>query len=538
MSAAQSLTMPSGISTPLFDTLSATASQLRQWLDEGSITSVQIIESYLCQFTQHNTQGAKCRAVTFMPPRPQLVAWAVKLDKERMEGKLRGPLHGVPILLKDVFATDPNLGMPTTAGSFALLDADPPGNCQVVQKPPLRNYLVEVLTWSRGLAGWSAVGGMCQPAYVPTGYRLGDKRKGESTPAGSSTGSAVGVACGFAPISLGSETSGSLVSPSSNASLYALKLTPGSNSLQGILALTSHFETIGAIGKSALDVALACDALANMDEVPTLASAALSSKPDDLSVGFVDIEQWRLPEGVQNQDPEYYKQTAREYLAAKELLKDYGTKVSDVYITHPEKYLVGDFNANDLMSDIIGKFERALHKFHLLIKCISAQEGKAGIERYLEHLEYSKARTLDAVVEFHMDHPQLEFDKDYCPNQDRLINLINKANPKERLMERLDACKQWAATDGIDKVVQEHGVDVVVCCSDSFFAGVSVAARYPMAAMPLGYIASSGRPYGLLAIAKANEEAKLVKLMAIWNAISSPRRVPNLESCAKARQYL
>ncbi|KAI9148400.1 Calcium-transporting ATPase [Paramyrothecium foliicola] len=352
------------------------------------------------------------------------------------------------------------------------------------------------------------------------------------TPAGSSTGSAVGVACGFAPISLGSETSGSLVSPSSNASLYALKLTPGSNSLQGILALTSHFETIGAIGKSALDVALACDALANMDEVPTLASAALSSKPDDLSVGFVDIEQWRLPEGVQNQDPEYYKQTAREYLAAKELLKDYGTKVSDVYITHPEKYLVGDFNANDLMSDIIGKFERALHKFHLLIKCISAQEGKAGIERYLEHLEYSKARTLDAVVEFHMDHPQLEFDKD------RLINLINKANPKERLMERLDACKQWAATDGIDKVVQEHGVDVVVCCSDSFFAGVSVAARYPMAAMPLGYIASSGRPYGLLAIAKANEEAKLVKLMAIWNAISSPRRVPNLESCAKARPYL
>ena len=99
-------------------------------------------------------------------------------------------------------------------------------------------------------------------------------------------------------------------------------------------------------------------------------------------------------------------------------------------------------------------------------------------------------------------------------------------------------------------------MDVVVCCSDSFFAGVSVASRefiqdrcvsagckllnhdaadYPMAAVPLGYIESSGRPYGLQAIAPANQEAKLIRFMAAWEQCFPPRRVPDLEACARAR---
>jgi amidase len=79
---------------------------------------------------------------------------------------------------------------------------------------------------------------------------------------------------------------------------------------------------------------------------------------------------------------------------------------------------------------------------------------------------------------------------------------------------------------------------VVVCISDSFFAGVSVAARYPMASVPLSYIESSGRPYGLQAIAPANQEARLVEFMAAWESIMPPRRLPDLEACARAREHL
>lgn len=85
---------------PTFDALVTTADQLRERLNEGSINSVQIVDLYLHQIQRHNTQGAKCRAVISTPPRSQLISWAARLDQERQQGRLRGPLHGIPILLK------------------------------------------------------------------------------------------------------------------------------------------------------------------------------------------------------------------------------------------------------------------------------------------------------------------------------------------------------------------------------------------------------------------------------------------------------
>lgn len=88
-----------------------------------------------------------------------------------------------------------------------------------------------------------------------------------------------------------------------------MKLTPGSNSLEGVLTLTPYFDTVGAMGKSAMDVALACDALLTEKTVPSLASFAESADFREMTIGFVDIERWRLPLEAQNPDPEYYEQT-------------------------------------------------------------------------------------------------------------------------------------------------------------------------------------------------------------------------------------
>lgn len=85
---------------PLFDVLTTTADGLRRLLEQGEITSLQIVESYLSQIEAHNTQGAECRVVISLPPKLQLVSRAVELDNERQQGKLRGPLHGIPILIK------------------------------------------------------------------------------------------------------------------------------------------------------------------------------------------------------------------------------------------------------------------------------------------------------------------------------------------------------------------------------------------------------------------------------------------------------
>ncbi|KAK7431184.1 hypothetical protein QQZ08_002224 [Neonectria magnoliae] len=129
------------------------------------------------------------------------------------------------------------------------------------------------------------------------------------------------------------------------------------------------------------------------------------------------------------------------------------------------------------------------------------------------------------------DHKDVEFHEGYCSGQDCLIGLVKEPRPDDEVSEWLDYCRRWGATEGIDKVTSDHGADVVVCCSEATLQLYRLplvstvpndlglldqvltpnAQGYPMAAVPLGYIESSGTPYGLQAIAPAYEEAKLVK---------------------------
>lgn len=112
--------------------LTTTTSQLRESLQAGTITSVAIVESYLAQIENHNHAGAHLNAMLSMPAKEMLRGIATTLDEERAAGQLRGPLHGIPITLKDAFATDVALGMNTTVGSYALLDSKPSANAAVV----------------------------------------------------------------------------------------------------------------------------------------------------------------------------------------------------------------------------------------------------------------------------------------------------------------------------------------------------------------------------------------------------------------------
>lgn len=123
--------MPGNKAVP-FDVLTTTASQLRERLQAGTITSVAIVKSYLTQIENHNHAGAHLNAMLSMPTKEKLFKIANTLDEERAARQLRGPLHGIPITLKDAFATDVALGMNTTVGSYALLDSKPSATAAVV----------------------------------------------------------------------------------------------------------------------------------------------------------------------------------------------------------------------------------------------------------------------------------------------------------------------------------------------------------------------------------------------------------------------
>jgi amidase len=135
----------------------------------------------------------------------------------------------------------------------------------------------------------------------------------QEAPGGSSTGSAVGVAAGFSPLSLGTETSGSLTTPASRAALYALKLTPGAVSMEGAWQVAASFDAASGMAKSAMDIALLSDVLLQQDN-PTRPSlvTAVQKAWEYLSVGFVNIEEWRVPPGVRDEVPGYNEQSVSE----------------------------------------------------------------------------------------------------------------------------------------------------------------------------------------------------------------------------------
>lgn len=120
------------MSTPPFEVLAATAAELQDLLATGALTSVQIIETYLAQIEKHNHAGAHLNALISVAPRDQALGQAAKLDQERQEGKIRSPLHGLPIIIKDCFQMAPELDMKTTVGAYCFAQEQAKENAEVI----------------------------------------------------------------------------------------------------------------------------------------------------------------------------------------------------------------------------------------------------------------------------------------------------------------------------------------------------------------------------------------------------------------------
>ncbi|KAJ4165398.1 hypothetical protein LMH87_007032 [Akanthomyces muscarius] len=171
------------------DLARATASGLQTLLNSGEITSVDLVKQSLEQIELHNTRGLNLRALISVAPEKLALARAAELDAERAAGKLRGPLHGIPMLVKDVVQTHSQLGMPTTVGSLALASAQVHSNATVVDKLHDSGLIIlgktnlnELSSW-KGMGpmnGLSAAGGQTNSAYVPGGLIKGDGVMGHS----------------------------------------------------------------------------------------------------------------------------------------------------------------------------------------------------------------------------------------------------------------------------------------------------------------------------------------------------------------------
>ena len=243
--------------------------ELRRRLEHGETTSLALVRAYSARIAALNET---LHAVLEVNGEAETIA--KQLDAERAAGKVRGPLHGIPILVKDNIDTADT--MRTTAGSLALADHPPPRDAFLIGKLRAAGAILlgkaNLSEWAnlrgvQSISGWSARGGQCRNPYAL-----------DRSASGSSTGSAAATAASLCAVSLGSETDGSITSPASMCALVGIKPTVGLVSRAGVIPISSSQDTVGPIARTVADAAIVLTAIAGADPEDPVTTAA---KPED-----------------------------------------------------------------------------------------------------------------------------------------------------------------------------------------------------------------------------------------------------------------
>ncbi|KAK3191051.1 hypothetical protein K4F52_003001 [Lecanicillium sp. MT-2017a] len=502
------------------DVATATAADLRQLLDAGTFTSVELVEIYLAQIDRHNNQGLNVHAITATAPVERLLRDADALDQERRSKGPRGPLHGIPITVKDFYLT-PSFGMDATCGSYALKGHRATEDAAIATM--LREAgciiigLANLSEWAnnRGAnltSGWSAIGGQTQSPYVWNGVDPNDKWMGHSasilnhnlTPGGSSSGSAVGTAVGFSPLSIGSESDGSVVQPSIRAALYSIKGTVGDINMKGTMSGGAGFDSAGPIAKSVQDCADVLDIFLPGRDF----RSHLAKSWDGTKIAYLDYKTWQFADWVCDPEPAFDKEHEAAMLEAMALLKARGAKVTyNAPLPLPDA-VVKKYNATPI-ADLQG--------FELLF-CF---------ERFFALFEDLNLHTLEDLVSFNRQHADLELTPDFeeHPSQNFFEAALENKLTQDEYNSGLRHLRE-SFRDVIEACFESSGSEVIMASGESFLTTMASASGYPIASVPLGFSSYNGRPHGMVLMARNGEEHKLLRVMSAWEATFPEARKP------------
>ncbi|KAJ2968140.1 hypothetical protein NQ176_g9322 [Zarea fungicola] len=479
-----------------FNVQTTNAVELQKLLTAGTITSVQIIDTYLSQIEKYEPFY---NALISQPPRAKLLRAAEKLDQERRDGRIRGPLHGIPIILKDCFTTASDLGMTTTCGSLAFVGAKTSKNATIVQrmidggliilaKANMTEFCGMKMTYM--MPGWSAHGGQTLSPYVPV-IEKDEKILGHSAPGGSSTGSGVALSAGFAPLAMGSETIGSIITPASRNALYGLKPTVGVQDTTGMYTMTDFYDSPGPMAKSAADVRELASLLLGID----------FSSPDmgtwkNLSVGIVLPSLWTLDEAMCPQHEGTAENMVEEYEAMVETLRKSGCTL---------KY--------PLAVQDLSQLPDTIHVAHWDFKNIC-------IPKFINFFDECPVRDVEDIVAFNEENKGRAMPEPYTEQND-LITAMNSSEEPEVIKNAKEKLRN-KAREILAEAFDDAEVNLLVGTCDSAFC------VHAAAAVPLSTLKYNGRPFGLCVIAKANDEQALLRFMAAYEATMPARAVPVL----------
>ena len=487
-----------------------TLADLRAALDAGRFTSRRLVEGYLARIEALDRGGPGINAI--METNPDALAIADGLDRELADGRLRGPLHGVPILLKDNIDTAD--AMLTTAGSLALVGSRPRQDAFVAAR--LREAGAVLLgkttlsEWAnfrstRSASGWSGRGGQCRNPYAL-----------DRSPCGSSSGSAAAVAANLAAAALGTETDGSIVCPSAMCSVVGIKPTVGLTSRAGVIPISRSQDTVGPHARTVADAALLLGALTGVDpRDPTTVASDGHAHAD--YTPFLDADGLRGARiGIAREHFFGYSREADAIVeAGVEVMRRLGAEIVDP----------ADIPTAAALKEEPGELEVLLHEF------------KAGLDAYLAERGDPGAGSLADLIRFNAEHAGEEMP--FFGQE-----LFEQAQAKGPLTDSgylaaLAKNRRLSREEGIDAVLARHRLDALVAPTGSppwtidavngdhylgASSGPAAMAGYPIVTVPAGY--AHGLPVGISFVGTAWSEPTLIRLAHAFEQATRVRRPP------------
>jgi len=502
-----------------FELEEITLDDLQAGMNAGKYTSASITELYLARIDAVDKHGPAVNSVIETNPDAQEIAEA--LDRERKEKGARGPLHGIPVLIKDNIDTADK--MMTTAGSLALVGAP---------KPPRDSYVAAQLRkagavilgktnlseWanirsSHSSSGWSGRGGLTRNPYAL-----------DRNPCGSSSGTGAGVSANLAVGGIGTETDGSIVCPSSANGLVGIKPTVGLVSRTGIIPISHSQDTAGPMCRTLRDAAILLGTLTSVD--PDDRATSVSQRK-----AYTDYTQFLDPKGLQ------------------------GARIGI-----PRKYFGFSESVDALMADAIDVMKKqgavivdpaeieTFGKFDDTETLVLNYELKADIAKYLARLgPASPMKNLKDLIEFNIQNSPKEmpyFGQDIFLKSQELGPLTTR-----EYIDALEKNHRLTRLEGIDAVMDKNKLDALVAptggpawvtdliSGDHFGGGSSNAAAvagYPNINVTAGYL--FGLPVGISFFGRAWSEPTLLKIAYGFEQATQARKVPKFLPTAELKR--
>lgn len=492
-----------------FELDEVTVAELQASMESGERTARSITELYLGRIEELDRQGPALRAI--IETNPDALAIAEELDRERAAGNVRGPLHGIPVAIKDNI--DTHDGMTTTAGSLALEGSIPAQDAFIAAQLKAAGAIVlakaNMSEWAyfrgeRASSGWSARGGQCRMPYALN-----------RNPCGSSSGSGVAASANLAALTIGTETGGSIMCPSSTNGVVGIKPTVGLWSRSGIIPISHSQDTAGPMTRTVRDAAVLLGPLTGVDPRDEATAASEGNSYTDYTQ-FLDTDGLRGARiGVARSFSGFDPRIMDLFDDAVDAMRAQGAVLVDPANLDASAW-------NDPLSLVLLEYE-----------------FKADLNAYLASLgPDAPVKSLEEVIAFNIANADREMP--YFGQQRMTSSQARGPLTDPEYLNAKETIQRANREDGIDRLMDEHNLDAIIAPTRDLSwptdhikgdrldggssAGPAAIAGYPDISVPMGFV--SGLPVGVSFFGRAWSEPVLLRIAYAYEQATQHRRAP------------